>query len=270
MLWVACALVLAAVAALARVEAATIARRAAVVLPLVLLAAASVPFLHPGGTSVDLGPLTLHEAGLATLATVPAKAAIGTLSAVLLGATTTVPLVARALGALGAPRLFTLTALLTYRYAFVLADEAARTCMALVARGHRPEGLRTTLTDRGSSRGRRCARAVLHRWAVHGRRRPLIDPLTACSTTLPPDAAATSSCPRAAAHGRPPPQLGAWRCGGHCHLPASAPASLWSSTASSPVTTASSSWLPAHASSSRWATSGGRARRYGRSVTMAS
>ena len=77
----ACALVLVAVAAVARIPALTIWRRARVVLPLVLFVAAFVPFFREGGTAYSLGPLTVSETGLAVLAAVAAKATIGTVSA---------------------------------------------------------------------------------------------------------------------------------------------------------------------------------------------
>ena len=49
-----------------------------------------VPFVR-GGPTVEVGPLSLSEQGLATFALVTAKATIGALSAVLLGATTSFP-----------------------------------------------------------------------------------------------------------------------------------------------------------------------------------
>jgi cobalt/nickel transport system permease protein len=136
--YVACALVLAGVAAVARIGPGEIARRGAVVLPLVLFVAAFTPFMRRTGPLVDLGPVSVSEAGLAIFATVTAKATLGTVSAVLLAATTPFPLVARALEALKVPRLLVLIALLTYRYAFVLGAEVGRMRLALAARNHRP------------------------------------------------------------------------------------------------------------------------------------
>ena len=56
---------------------ATIWARARVVLPLVLFVAVFVPFVRDGDP-VDLGPVTVSEQGLATFATVSAKAILGT------------------------------------------------------------------------------------------------------------------------------------------------------------------------------------------------
>ena len=133
-----CAVALVALAAAARVPAHTIWQRARAVLLLVLFAAVFVPFVDRGGDEVAVGPLMLSAAGLAVLGTVAAKATIGTVSAVLLGATTSYPAVLRALESLRVPRAITVIAAFSYRYLFVLADEAARMRAALAARGYRP------------------------------------------------------------------------------------------------------------------------------------
>ena len=136
--FVACALALVAIAALARVRAATVWTRGRLVLPAVLCVAALVPFMRAGGARVDLGPITVSGAGLATFATVAAKAALGTGGAVLLSATTAVPDVLAALERLRAPRLLVLIAAGMYRYLFVVAGEVSRTRAALAARAYRP------------------------------------------------------------------------------------------------------------------------------------
>jgi cobalt ECF transporter T component CbiQ len=90
------------------------------------------------GDPVDLGPFTVSEQGLATLATVSAKAVLGTLSAVMLGATTSFPDVLHALERLRAPRLLVLIAAFMYRYLFVIVEEVSRMRAALAARGYAP------------------------------------------------------------------------------------------------------------------------------------
>ena len=159
-----CAALLGAVALAARVPAPVLARRVAVVLPVVLLAAASLPFVHDGGEEHALGPLSVSDAGLAVFGTAVAKAGVGTLSAVLLGATTTVPAALDALRRLRAPALLVAIAGVTWRYAFVLAGEVGRMRTALAARGHRPRHLlhgaatgrlATALFLRAHSRGER-------------------------------------------------------------------------------------------------------------------
>jgi cobalt/nickel transport system permease protein len=136
-----CAVLLAGVALAARVPARVIGRRALVVLPLVALAAASLPFLRHGGAEHQLGPLSVSDAGLAVFGTAIAKAGVGTLSAVLLAATTTVPAALEGLRRLHAPPLLVAIAGVMWRYVFVLAGEVARMRAALAARGHRPRHL---------------------------------------------------------------------------------------------------------------------------------
>jgi len=134
----ACVGVLAVYAALARVPPRDLWRRVRIVLPLVLAAGVLLPFVRTGGEAYDLGPLTVHAAGLAVFAAVAAKATIGTLSAALLGVTTSFPAVLRGLEALRVPRLLVLIAAFMYRYLFVIVGEAGRMRSALASRGYRP------------------------------------------------------------------------------------------------------------------------------------
>jgi cobalt/nickel transport system permease protein len=167
-----CAALLAAVALAARVPAAVLWRRALVVLPLVVLAAASLPFVRDGGAEYRLGPLEVSEAGLVVFGAAVAKAAVGTLSAILLAATTTVPAALEGLRRLHAPPVLVAIAGVTWRYAFVLAGELARMRTALAARGHRPRHLlhgavagqlATALFLRSHARGERVHAAMAAR-----------------------------------------------------------------------------------------------------------
>jgi cobalt/nickel transport system permease protein len=119
----ACAAAQLAIAAAARVSARTIASRARVVLPLIVFVALFIPF---------------SEHGAATFANTAAKALIGTVSAVLLGATTSFPDVLHALERLKAPKLLVLIAAFMYRYLFTIVDEVQRMRSALAARGYAP------------------------------------------------------------------------------------------------------------------------------------
>jgi cobalt/nickel transport system permease protein len=138
--FVACALALGLIAALARVGAGIVWSRVRVILPLVVFVAAFVPFVR-GGPSVQVGPLSLSEQGLETFALVTIKATIGAVSAVLLGATTSFPDILHGLERLRTPRLLTVIAAFMYRYVFVIVDEARRMRAALVARAYRPRHL---------------------------------------------------------------------------------------------------------------------------------
>jgi cobalt/nickel transport system permease protein len=136
--YVACAATLLTVAALAHLEPRTLWSRAKVVLPLVLFVAVFLPFVR-GGESIDLGPFGVSRDGVETFATVSAKAILGTLSAVILGATTSFPDVLHALERLKAPKLLVLIAAFMYRYLFTIVDEVQRMRAALAARGYAPK-----------------------------------------------------------------------------------------------------------------------------------
>ena len=140
-LFAGCAVLLAVVAVAARVPAAVLGRRLLVVLPVMALAAASLPFVHAGGAERALGPVQVSDVGLLVFGTAIAKAALGTFSAVLLAATTTVPAALEGLRRLRAPALLVAIAGVTWRYVFVLAGEVGRMRTALAARGHRPRHL---------------------------------------------------------------------------------------------------------------------------------
>jgi cobalt/nickel transport system permease protein len=145
------------------------------VLPLVLVVALFLPFVRSGGEAFELGPLTVHEEGLRTLAAVAIKATLGTVSAVLLGATTSFPSVLRGLEALRVPRLLVLIAAFMYRYLFVIVEEVGRMRAALAARAYRPRTaleaaalgrMATAMFLRTYARGERVYRAMLARGYV--------------------------------------------------------------------------------------------------------
>jgi cobalt/nickel transport system permease protein len=179
-----CVAVLAAVALGARVRVGELWRRARFILPLVLLAGAFLPFVRHGGEEYALGPLTVHQQGLEVFATVAIKATIGTISAVLLGATTTFPSVLRGLEAMRVPRLLVLIASFMYRYLFVIVEETGRMRSALAARAYRPRTalhagalgrMATAMFLRTYSRGERVYLAMLARG--YDGRMPQLTPL---------------------------------------------------------------------------------------------
>jgi cobalt/nickel transport system permease protein len=117
-------------------------------------------------------------------AAVAVKATTGTLSAILLGATTTFPAVLRGLEAMRVPRLLVLVAAFMYRYLFVIVEEAGRMRAALSARAYRPRTalhaaalgrVATAMFLRTYSRGERVYQAMLARgYAGH---MPQLNPL---------------------------------------------------------------------------------------------
>jgi cobalt/nickel transport system permease protein len=170
--WAGCAAVLGAVAAIARIPVGAIWSRARFVLPLVVFVALFVPFARSGGREYVLGPLVAHEEGLRTFVAVAGKALIGSMSAVLLAATTPFPAVLRGLEALRVPRLLVMIAAFMYRYLFVVVEEVGRMRAALAARAYRPRSalhagalgrVATATFLRTHSRGERVYRAMLAR-----------------------------------------------------------------------------------------------------------
>ena len=118
------------------------------------------------------------------LGEVSAKATIGTVSAVLLAATTTVPAIIRGLETMRVPRLLVLIASFMYRYLFVIADELRRMRSALASRAYRPRHLlaagplgrmATALFLRSYSRGERVYLAMMARG--YSGQMPRLDPL---------------------------------------------------------------------------------------------
>jgi cobalt/nickel transport system permease protein len=182
--WVACAAVLVALAATARVPPGVLWRRGRIVLAPVIAVALVVPLVRSGGETWSLGPLTVHEAGLEVLAGVAAKALIGTFAAVLFGCTTTFPAALRGLEALHVPRVLVLIAQMMYRYLFVLVEELGRLRLALAARAYKPRTAlqaaalgraATSLFLRSHARGERVHLAMRARG--YNGRMPYIEPL---------------------------------------------------------------------------------------------
>ena len=136
--YVGCALTLAVLAVSARLPVTELWRRARWVLPLVLTVGVFLPLVRTGGQAWDLGPLTVHEAGLAVFAQVAAKTVIGVFSAVVLTSTTSFPDVIAGLEAMRMPRILVLIASLMYRYLYVIVEDVGRMRAALTARAYRP------------------------------------------------------------------------------------------------------------------------------------
>jgi len=127
------------VAAWAGVSLATWASRAATVLPFSLLAACWLPFA-PDDSTVVLwdGRIELSERGLWLLAGVAMKSYLGASVAILLVTTTRFHQLLSGLRRLGMPAILVDMLGLTYRYLFVLVEEAGRLRRAAAARGYRP------------------------------------------------------------------------------------------------------------------------------------
>jgi len=133
------ALLLAAVAALARVPPLWLAKRTTIELPFVLLAVA-LPFAGHGERVQWLG-LSLSVDGLYGAWNIAAKGTLGVLASLLLAATTTTRDIILGLDALRCPQVFTQIATFMLRYLDILVDDARRMRVARLSRGYDPRFL---------------------------------------------------------------------------------------------------------------------------------
>jgi cobalt/nickel transport system permease protein len=110
-------------------------RRSFIAAPFIL-AALAVPFTTPGPALFQVPGLewTITQTGLIRLGSILFRAWLAVQAAILLGATTRIPDIFWALGALRFPRSLIATIRFMYRYLFVLADEASRMLRARASR----------------------------------------------------------------------------------------------------------------------------------------
>jgi cobalt/nickel transport system permease protein len=133
------ALLLVPVAALGRVPAGWLLRRATIELPFVLLAVV-LPFLGGGERVTWLG-LSLSVDGLYGAWNIVAKGTLGVIASLLLAASTTMRDLILGLDRLRCPRVFTQIATFMLRYLDILADDARRMRIARLSRGYDPRFL---------------------------------------------------------------------------------------------------------------------------------
>jgi len=133
------AVILAAVAALARVGGGWLAKRATIELPFVLLAVV-LPFAGTG-ERVDWLGMSLSVDGLYGAWNIFAKGTLGVLASLLLAATTTTRDLIRGLDRLRCPQIITQIATFMVRYLDVLSGEARRMRVARLSRGYDPRFL---------------------------------------------------------------------------------------------------------------------------------
>jgi cobalt/nickel transport system permease protein len=133
------ALLVVVVAALARVPAGWLAKRATIELPFVLLAVA-LPFAGHGERVTWLG-MSLSVDGLYGAWNIFAKGTLGVLASLLLAASTTMRDLILGLDRLRCPRVFTQIATFMLRYLDILAEDARRMRIARLSRGYDPRFL---------------------------------------------------------------------------------------------------------------------------------
>ncbi len=137
--------------------------RLALASPLPLGVAAFEPFLDRA-PAFAVGGVTVSRGGVAFLV-ILAKFALSLGSALLLVATTRFDDVCQAAGRLGAPRILVAQLSLTYRYLFVLGDEAARMLRAHALRS--PDAARPRLRTAGTLLGQLLVRATVRAERIH-------------------------------------------------------------------------------------------------------
>jgi cobalt/nickel transport system permease protein len=153
----------AALAALGDVPARPLLVRLALASPFALGVAAFEPLLHREPVA-SWGGLAV-SAGWLAFATILAKFALSLGAALLLVATTGFDDACVALRRLGAPRALVVQVLFTWRYLFVLGEEAARTVRAHALRA--PAGNRPTLGEGGQLLGHLVLRALDRAERIH-------------------------------------------------------------------------------------------------------
>jgi cobalt/nickel transport system permease protein len=137
--------------------------RLALASPLALGVAAFEPFLDRA-PALALGPVTVSRGELALLV-ILAKFALSLGAALLLVATTGFDAICLALARLGVPRVLVAQLSLTYRYLFVLGEEAARLVRAHGLRA--PGARRPTLRTAGTLLGQLLLRAMARAERIH-------------------------------------------------------------------------------------------------------
>lgn len=128
---------------IARLPLGSILRRMAVILPLAIIIAASLPFISPGRPIITFEffiPLTITDTGLANFASVVIKAVSAIWIMTLLTATTRFRDLVAGMQKLKLPTIFTSILGFMYRYIFLFIDEAEHLSIGRHSRsfGHRP------------------------------------------------------------------------------------------------------------------------------------
>lgn len=133
------AVVLAALALLARLPVGFVVARMAVVVPFVLFALA-IPFVATGPTTEVLG-MEVSRQGLWATFNILAKATLGVTVSILLAGTTEEADILKGLERLRVPVVLTMIAAFMLRYLALVAGEISRVRTAMTARGHDPRWL---------------------------------------------------------------------------------------------------------------------------------
>lgn len=164
------AVVLASLAAIARIGPGFVFLRLLTVIPFVVFALL-IPLVG-GGDQILVGGLSVSREGLWAMWNIIAKASLGATTSILLAATTEIPEILRGLAVLRVPPVMTAIASFMIRYLELVVEELGRMRRAMAARGYRPRWLwqgaplaaaTGTLFVRTYERGERVHAAMLAR-----------------------------------------------------------------------------------------------------------
>jgi cobalt/nickel transport system permease protein len=126
--------------ALSRIPVGLVLKRALMVLPFSALVALGLPFVR-GGEMIVIGGIHLSLTGLWIFVGATIKSMLGAVALILLVSTTPFNRLLDGLRRLGIPTIFVDMIALTYRYLYILIDEATRLRRAAIARGYAPKWL---------------------------------------------------------------------------------------------------------------------------------
>lgn len=166
------ALLVAGLAALARIPTGPFLARLAPPLAFVVLVSGAVLFLAPGEPVARVGPLAVTDAGLLRFGSVLGRAAVALGAAVILVSTTPFSQLLEAFRTLRLPEVVTTTLGLAYRFLYILDDEVERLRRAARSRnaagGSTPRrrllvGITSAVLQRSFNRSERIHKAMLAR-----------------------------------------------------------------------------------------------------------
>lgn len=130
------AVLVATLAAIARISPGFLAIRLLGIVPFVLFAL-FIPFIA-GGETTEIGGISVSINGLWGMWNILAKATLGASVSILLTATTEIPEIIRGMGVLRLPVVFTAIAMFMVRYLELIVDELRRIRVAMTSRGYDP------------------------------------------------------------------------------------------------------------------------------------
>ncbi len=122
-----------------RVSLKKVLKQLALVNGFILLFWIVLPLTYPGGATYPLGPVTIHQAGIAFAAKITLKSNAILMALIAFIATMTLATLGHTLGRLKVPEKLVFLLMITYRYVFVIAQEYQKIIKSIKIRGFRPK-----------------------------------------------------------------------------------------------------------------------------------